>query len=1697
MILSHFPPMILSLLRRLGLLVLFSFHCFYAQSAEPVFLPDRVIVRPKPGVSEAALAAALKGNRVTESRVLAQKRAIRLLKLAELSEPDAVALAEAEDGRAASNRTKKKLRKEESREQKAERGRRLRVKDAVEILRRSGLVEYAEPDYVSKLNAIPNDPRYGDLYGMTLSNAPAAWDIRTDASSVIVAVVDTGVNYNHPDLKNNVWKNPGEIAGNGIDDDANGFIDDIYGIDTVNGDSDPKDDHDHGSHVSGTIGAEGNNGVGVVGVAWKAKIMAVKAFDSQGSGPNSATIPALDYAIRNGAKVINNSWGGTDYSQAMRDVIEYGRQNDVVIVCAAGNDGENIDNSKQFSACYLSDNVVSVSAINDTNGIPSWSSYGLKSDIFAPGHFILSTLSNNDYGNFSGTSMATPHVAGAVTLLRAQYPSENHAQIINRLHRGAAASSNYSQKALTGGKLDIAASMAAQTRPLNDDIAGRIEIRTAEVALSPSMGGSTVEAGEPLHAGVASAGTVWYRWVPQRTGPALIETKGSRGDTILAVYQGTTFANLSAIAANDDIDGTAQSRVNFSVVNGQNYLVAVSLKAGSDPLQSNVELRMQAPPANDNFSAAEDLGNGYTVTVNGSTVGATLESGEPSTFPIESGTDKLGATIWYRWTAPTTRYCEVDTIGSGFDTVLGVYQGTNVASLTRIAINDDITPGVQRQSRVGFVAQSGQAYYFAIGGWLGHTGSSKLNVLCETQNRLPTGKAVISPVNLAQPLLVRFSVGDVADVDGTVVSYVWNFGNGAPTASGATVDHTYAQSGRYNGTLTLTDNEGGATVVPFEVVLTSTGLDVRAGALGYWRFDRVFGAGAFVYVPNELRGFPTSSSDEGLDTTMQLYGNVNLDLADSVFSAGSARFGQTAGSLAYGQIKSVDANPYQPKTRTFAMWVKLTQFFDTSNTATLVRLDDGFGGKDLLQVKNDKITYTEFGETGSKTITASGFTMNTWHHVACTYDKQRMKIYLNGNVVADQPYVVTGINSERGQVTFGRYPRWIRGWLDEVWQFDRALSLNEVKLLMNQGIKRPTGLSATVGAASTVNLQWTDTSGNEDGFYIQRKLTSSSTFATVAMVASNATSFADTTAPPNKQVDYRVVAYNVATESGPTNTVTLTSPPASAGNLLENPDFETGTTTGWAKVNSSFAVVASPVHGGQWSMQVSGRGANDSRLRQNILATLNYNGAGTYDFSAWVHAPQAGNLVARIAYRDGTTWKYGTANLAGVAGWNLVSGSAALAWTTLNEAYLEVYPSDHALDFFVDDVSLTRQSTGNEPLPPTIITLSNASVAENQPAGTTVGTFTTTDPNSGDTHTYMLSGADAASFTVVGAQLRTAAVFDYETKNTYNIIVRTTDNTGLFFEKAFVINVTDVAEGGGDPTNFAPAADAQVRDSSFANTNFGTTDRMEVKLTSSVRQGFLKFNLANVNASSVTNATLTLVVSNVEAGVTTSAPVGVALHAVANDSWTETGITWNTRPLLGAQIGTANISAAGQVVTFNITSAVNAELAGDKTLSLAIVGASGTKFVAFWTKEGTTAPRLDLTLPPPPSGTPYEQWRNGIAWGTIPVDQRTPENDPDGDGVSNFMERALGGDPTRSDSAPGYSITMAEQGNGSQVLTLWYYKGATDLSYQMQWSYDLATWSSAGVSTEHYHSSSDLHYRTITIPSGGQRVFTRLEVRTP
>ncbi len=312
--------------------------------------------------------------------------------------------------------------------------------EVLERLQEDPQVERAEVNHPITLYATPNDPDFSELWGLhnigqtdgvidADIDATEAWDIQQGNESVLIAVIDTGVDYTHPDLAANIWVNPGEIPGNGIDDDENGFVDDVHGYDFFNDVGEPYDDHGHGTHVSGTIAAVGNNGIGVTGVNWQARIMAVKIMDgdgridsgSLGDGTEAGAAQAIIYAADNGARIMNNSWGATQLAGAIEDAIAYAEAADSLFVAAAGNYGTDNDAAPPYPCSYDLPNIISVAATDHNDDLASFSCFGANSvDIGAPGVNILSTTPNNTYSIFNGTSMASPHVAGAAGLLLAQ-----------------------------------------------------------------------------------------------------------------------------------------------------------------------------------------------------------------------------------------------------------------------------------------------------------------------------------------------------------------------------------------------------------------------------------------------------------------------------------------------------------------------------------------------------------------------------------------------------------------------------------------------------------------------------------------------------------------------------------------------------------------------------------------------------------------------------------------------------------------------------------------------------------------------------------------------------------------------------------------------------------------------------------------------------------------------------------------------------------------------------------------------------------------------------------------------------------------------------------------------------------------------------------------------------------------------------
>lgn len=344
-------------------------------------------------------------------------------------------------------------------------------------------IEYAEPNYVVRAlgtsdgEVLPNDAEFGKLWGLKNTGqadsagtvgvagadigATKAWATTTGNKDILVAVIDTGVDYTHPELRDNIYANPGESGGgketNGLDDDGNGFVDDFHGWNFAGvSTNDPMDDNEHGTHVSGTIGAKGNDGVGVAGVNWTTSILPVKFLTGSGSGSLADAVKAIQYATLMNAKVMNNSWGGGGFTQTMMDSIVAAKDKGLLFVAAAGNDSQNSDSSPHFPAGYQVENVIAVAATTNQDSLASFSTYGKRTvHIAAPGHKIYSTVPHGGYDSFSGTSMATPHVVGAAALLWGTNPDMSFSEVKDRLLRSRDFVPGLTKKVASSGRLNV------------------------------------------------------------------------------------------------------------------------------------------------------------------------------------------------------------------------------------------------------------------------------------------------------------------------------------------------------------------------------------------------------------------------------------------------------------------------------------------------------------------------------------------------------------------------------------------------------------------------------------------------------------------------------------------------------------------------------------------------------------------------------------------------------------------------------------------------------------------------------------------------------------------------------------------------------------------------------------------------------------------------------------------------------------------------------------------------------------------------------------------------------------------------------------------------------------------------------------------------------------------------------------------
>jgi subtilisin family serine protease len=484
-----------------------------------------------------------------------------------------------------------------------------RVGQAIATLKRQGKVRYAEPNYIVHATLVPNDPSFGQLWGLqntgqnvngTVGTAGAdikavpAWNISTGSPSVVVGVVDTGIDYTHPDLAANVWSNPGGVGGCAVG---------THGFNAITNTCDPMDDNNHGSHVSGTIGAVGNNGVGVAGINWTTSLMGLKFLNSAGSGTTAGAISAMDFAVNAkiagvNVRALNNSWGGGGFSQALLDEINKAGANNILFVAAAGNNASNNDAVAFYPASYGAANEIAVAATTQTDALASFSNYGANSvQLGAPGTNILSTVVGGGYSYFNGTSMATPHVTGSAALVLSKC-AQTTAQVKTTLMNNVDPIPALSGITVTGGRLNVNRALQSCATP--------------DFSLAASPASQTVTQGQSTSYTVTVSSTGGFS-----AAVALSATPAIAGVTY-------SFAPASVTPpANGSATSTLTVSTTATATTGSFTVTITGSSTGLPSRTTTVGLVIQAPPTPD-FAvgispASQSISPGqsttYTVTV--------------------------------------------------------------------------------------------------------------------------------------------------------------------------------------------------------------------------------------------------------------------------------------------------------------------------------------------------------------------------------------------------------------------------------------------------------------------------------------------------------------------------------------------------------------------------------------------------------------------------------------------------------------------------------------------------------------------------------------------------------------------------------------------------------------------------------------------------------------------------------------------------------------------------------------------------------------------------------------------------------------------------------------------------------------------------------------------------------------------------
>ncbi|MDE3068503.1 MAG: S8 family serine peptidase [Verrucomicrobiota bacterium] len=690
----------------------------------------------------------------------------------------------------------------------------------IALYQQSGLAQYAEHDFYVRALAAPDDfyyaqgnlwglHNYGQFGGKTNADidAPEAWDIQHDASNIIVAVVDTGVRYTHEDLAANMWVNPADGS---------------HGTNVVAGNTDPGDDYGHGTHVAGTIGAVGNNEIGVVGVAWRVQIMACKFLDATGNGTIDGAIACLDYARAHGAKIVNASWGASSFtSQALHDAIASLRDAGILFVAAAGNSGADNDVAPVYPASYSDlDNVISVAASDPSDTLTSWSDYGATNvDLAAPGAEIFSCWngSNSDYQYDDGTSMACAMVSGAAAVMEAHFPDDGYQQIKQQLLANVDPLPSLQGKCISGGRLNLYKALTGGAAP---------PPLTASFTAIPSSGQA------PL--------TVQFTDTSTGNPTSWDWSFGDGSADSPAQNPSHTYTNAGSYTATLTVTGsggqTSSASQTLAVTNGSSSSLPVITLAATQP---DAYVSGQVPGVV-RFHRTGDTSQAYEVywTFSGTASNGVDYGPLPTDSPFPAGQADADLTITPINHGQTNDQTVIVTLAPGSAYQIGASNSATVtihgassgpvadftanpasgpAPLT-VQFTDtssgsptswdwtfgDGTPDSSMQNPAHTYTNAGNfTATLTVTGSSGQT-SSKSETITVTNAPAPvTAGFSANPTSGQAPLGVQFN----DQSSGPVSSWSWNFGDGS-TSTAQNPFHTYNNAGSYTATLTVTGSSG-------------------------------------------------------------------------------------------------------------------------------------------------------------------------------------------------------------------------------------------------------------------------------------------------------------------------------------------------------------------------------------------------------------------------------------------------------------------------------------------------------------------------------------------------------------------------------------------------------------------------------------------------------------------------------------------------------------------------------------------------------------------------------------------------------------------------------------------------------------------------------------------------------------------------